>query len=130
MAEPPVAGALCYETDLYNAHTDKIIGSGIDCLADITEVDAGFLINRTTIFSLPQGTLYANGLTSVQPTTGGSPDVTHIVGDIPTDGFNNVVMGTGMFKNATGSVRLSGAVGMASFPEVIEFNCVFIIDLD
>jgi hypothetical protein len=130
MAEPPIAGALCYETDLYNAHTDSVIGTGIDCLADITAVDNGFLVNRTTIFDFPQGKLYANGPTSVVPTTGGSPGVTHIVGDIPADGTNSIVGGTKRFANASGSVRLSGAVDMSAFPGTIGFDCIFVIDLD
>jgi hypothetical protein len=130
LEEPPIEGALCYETDLYNAHTDKKIGTGIDCLADIAPVGDGFLINRTTIFDFPQGKLYANGPTSVTPKTGGSPNITHIVGDIPADGANSIVGGTKRFAGATGRVRLSGAVNMGEFPGTIGFNCVFIIDLD
>ncbi len=130
LEEPPIAGALCYKTDLYDAKTDKIIGTGTDCLADIEAVDPGFLINRTTIFNFPQGTLYANGPTSVVPKTGGSPDITHIVGDIPAMGTNSIVGGTGRFAGATGRVRLSGAVNMIDFPGAIGFDCIFIIDLD
>lgn len=43
---------------------------------------------------------------------------------------HSVVSGTGRFDNASGRVRLSGAVEMANFPDSIGFNCIFVIDLD
>jgi len=130
LEEPLVEGALCYETDLMEATSGRVIGTGVDCLADITAVGDGFLIDRTTIFRMPGGEIWANGPTSVVPTTGGSPDFTHIVGDIPAPGTNSIVDVTGRFAGASGSVRLSGAVNMAAFPDTIGFNCLFVIDLD
>ena len=37
---------------------------------------------------------------------------------------------TGRFAGRTGTVRLSGAVGMAEFPDRVVFNCIFVVDLD
>ena len=54
--------------------------------------------------------------------------MTHVVGEIPEG--NSIIGGTGRFAKRTGTVRLSGAVGMADFPNSVVFNCIFMIDLD
>ena len=128
--EPPVEGALCYPADLIDAGTDRTIGTGIDCLSNITSVGDGFLLDRTTFLHFPEGTLIASGPTTVMPSAGGTPGFSHIVGEIPAPGTNSIDSGTGRFSGATGSVRLSGAVNMGAFPAAIVFNCIFVIDLD
>lgn len=130
MTNPPIDGALCYQADLVDAHTDRVIGSGIDCLENIVTVGDGISLDRTTFFHFPQGDLIASGPTTVAPVTTGSPGFTHVVGDIPGPGANSIVDGTRRFKGATGSVRLSGAVSLADFPAATLFNCIFVIDLD
>jgi hypothetical protein len=130
MDEPPIEGAECYTAELVNTKTDKTIGSGIDCLEDISLVGDGIALTRTTYFFFPEGTLVASGRTTVAPVTTGSPDFTHIVGDIPEEGSNSIVEGTRRYKNATGTVRLSGAVEMSDYPASVGFNCIFVIDLD
>ena len=130
MAEPPIADALCYQADLVDAHTDRVLGSGIDCLENIQMVGDGLSLNRTTFFHFPQGDLVASGITTVAPVTGGSPGFSHVVGDIPAPGTNSILSGTRRFAGATGSVRLSGAVDLSGFPGATTFNCIFVIDLD
>ena len=130
MADPPIAGALCYQAELFDAHTDRLIGTGIDCLEDIRMVGGGIALNRTTFFDFPQGELVANGITSVVPVTDGSPGFTHVVGDIPAPGTNSIFDGTKRFSGVTGTVRLSGAVNLSDFPDATEFNCIFVIELD
>ena len=130
MADPPIADALCYQAELVDAHTDRVIGSGIDCLENIQMVGGGISLDRTTFFHFPQGELVASGVTTVAPVTGGSPGFTHVVGDIPAPGTNSIVDGTRRFSGATGSVRLSGAVDLSGFPAATGFNCIFVIDLD
>ena len=130
MADPPIPDALCYQAELVDAHTDRTVGTGIDCLEDIQMVGGGISLDRTTFFHFPQGDLVANGITTVAPVTGGSPGFTHVVGDIPTPGTNSIISGTGRFSGATGSVRLSGAVDLSGFPAATGFNCIFVIDLD
>jgi hypothetical protein len=130
MPDPPIEGALCYQAELVDAHTDIVVGSGIDCLEDITMVGGGISLDRTTFFHFPQGELVANGITTVAPVTGGSPGFTHVVGDIPAPGTNSIIDGTRRFSGATGSVRLSGAVDLSGFPAATGFNCIFVIDLD
>ncbi len=127
--------ALCYEADLFNAHTGSFIGTGIDCLEDIVaDADTGIItLDRTTFFSFPHGELVASGVTTVAPILEGSPGFTHVVGDIPASGFNSIVSGTKRFANSTGRVRLSGAVDLSNFDDgagSVGFNCVFVIDLD
>ncbi len=143
---PPLPGpALCFETDLFDTKTDRLIGSGIDCLDEIVSYDSDgtspgvdafptLELTRTTFFYLPQGTMAATGRTTVAPIFEGSPSVTHIVGDITGPGGDNILTehGTRRFKNKSGSVRLSGAVDMTALATLgeIGFNCVFVIDLD
>lgn len=130
VATPEGVVGACYETDLYDAKTDTIIGTGIDCLNTDLGTAPSFSIDRTTIFKFPQGDLVANGLTTVVPIFGASsPDFTHVVGDVD-NATQNIVSGTKRFAGRTGNVRLSGIVNMASFPTSIGFNCIFIIDLD
>jgi hypothetical protein len=132
MADPPIEGALCYPAVLEDTKNGRVIGSGIDCLEDIVlHPGDSIALSRTTYFFMPQGTLVAEGRTTVAPRYEGSPSVTHIVGDITAG--NNILsdLGTGKFEGATGSVRLSGAVNMEQFPDgIIDFNCIFVIDLD
>lgn len=124
--------ATCFDIDLVDLKTDNVIGSASDCLSDITPVGDGLALVGTTYFNFNEGTLISRGLTTVQPTTHGSPDVTHITGAIPSPGDNNIVGGTGPFVGATGTVRLSGAVNMSKLNSdgEITFDCVFVIDLD
>jgi len=130
VATPPGVAGDCFETTLFNTHTGSAIGTGLDCLEIIEASEVGLSLNRTTIFKFPQGDLYANGLTPVLPVFGdSSPGSTHIVGDVD-DSSQNIVCGTRAFRMRTGSVRLSGAVNLADFPNTLGFNCIFVINLD
>ena len=122
-------GALCYDVDLVDVKSGDVIGSATDCLTDISPVGDGVALTGTTFFFFPGGTVVTRGLTTVQPTTHGSAGFTHITGAIPQAGDNNVVYGDGKFKNASGPVRLSGAVDLTNFPEQAIFDCVFILDV-
>ena len=122
-------GALCYDLDLVDVKSGDVIGSAADCLTNISGVGDGVALTGTTFFFFPGGTIVSRGLTTVQPTTHGSSDFTHITGAIPQAGDNNVVYGDGKFKNASGPVRLSGAVNLGNFPAQATFECVFILDV-
>ncbi len=122
-------GALCYDLDLVDVKTGDVIGSAADCLTNISGVGDGVALTGTTFFFFHGGTVVTRGLTTVQPTTHGSADFTHITGAIPQPGDNNVIYGDGKFKNASGPVRLSGAVNLANFPAQAVFDCVFILDV-
>ena len=53
-----------------------------------------------------------------------------VTGAVPSPYANNVIYGDGKFKNADGSVRLSGAVNMSALESgLIFFDCVFVIDI-
>ncbi len=124
----------CFTVDLKDmtaGQSGQFVGTATDCLSDVTPVGGGLSLVGTTIFEMPQGQLVSRGLTTVQPTTHGSPDVTHITGAIP-DGSNDVLSGTKKFKNAAGTVRLSGAVNMSKLASdgEITFDCIFVINLD
>lgn len=137
-------GAFCYEMDLVNPKNDKVIGTGNDCFTELVPNDDGSVVlTNTTFFNTRSGTLISEGLVSVVPiprlpedggtslADGGSSAMTHITGSIPSaDSGDSIIGGTHRFENATGTVRLSGAVEMSEFPNEIMFNCLFVIDLD
>ena len=126
-------GALCFDLDLVDAKTGNVIGTASDCLSGImpSTTDNGTMLTGTTFFFFPGGTLVSQGLTTVQPVLHGSPDSTHITGAVPSSGANGVVYGDGKFRNASGPVRLSGAVNLSLLNSdgIITFDGVFIIDI-
>jgi hypothetical protein len=126
------AQALCFDLDMIDLKTGRKIGGATDCLSNIQPVGDGIALVGRTIFNFPGGTLVTRGLTSVQPTTHGSPTLTHITGAVPAPGENSVLAGTGRFKGASGSARLSGGVKMEPLADgrlQITFDCVFVLDL-
>ena len=126
--------ALCFDINLEDVQTGKIIGTATDCLSDITSVGDGLSLVGTTTFNFNDGNqLTSRGITTVQPVTDGSPNMTHITGSIPDVNDNSILSGTGKFYDASGPVRLSGAVNMVSQDDgslQITFDCLFVIDLD
>lgn len=122
----------CFEAELIYVPTGRVIGTGTDCLSNVREVDGGLALLGTAVFDFgPFGTLTTQGLTSVQPKTHGSENISHITGSIPMPGTNSIVSGTGLFAGATGSSRLSGAVNMWNIQNnEITFDCLFVIDFD
>ena len=124
--------ALCFTVglvDMTQGISGNVVGTATDALSDIVAVGDGLALVGTTTFNLPEGQIVSRGLTTVQPTTHGSASATHITGAIPSPGDNSILSGTKKYKNATGTVRLSGAVNMTDFP-TITFDCLFVIDLD
>ena len=124
--------ALCFDLDLVDVKTGNTIGSASDCLSDIGGSPSdGLMLTGTTFFFFPGGNLITQGLTTVQPVLHGSADFTHITGAIPTPSEEGVIYGDGKFKNASGPVRLSGAVNLDLLVSdgLITFDCVFIIDI-
>lgn len=124
-------GVLCFDMDLVDAKTGNVIGSGSDCLSDIEMTDdGGMSLTATSFFHFPGGTLVSRGLVTVQPKLHGLEEFTHVTGAAPATSENNVIYGDGKFKDAAGSVRLSGLVNLARLGiGYIDFDCVFIIDI-
>ncbi len=125
----------CFDADLVDAASGRIIGRATDCLdLDSIEPDPsggdGFSISNTQFFHLPGGTIKSLHRTTIQPVLEGSPGITHITGAIADD--MNILAGTGRFKGVKGTVRLLGAVNLARLGEenIITFDCIFRIDLD
>ena len=136
-AEIPVIGdskttvATCFDVELYDMSTGFQIGTATDCLADIAEEPGGLKLVGTTYFKFTGGaTLVSRGNTTVTPVLHGSPGFTHITG-AGADG-NGILSGTNQYKNASGSVRLSGLVNLSKLDTdgQITFDCIFVINLD
>jgi len=126
--------ALCFDINLKDVKTGKMIGTATDCLSNITSVGYGLSLVGTTTFDFNDGNqLVSRGITTVQPVTDGSPNMTHITGSIPDVNENNILSGTGKYHDASGPVRLSGAVNMVTQDDnslQITFDCLFVINLD
>lgn len=141
----PVEGeakAFCFTVDMIDVNQDKVVGEATDCITVIGTVGAdpnvGLLVVGTTTFDFGNGhTFTTQGLTTVQPTTHGSPSVTHITGAIPGDGAgSDVIASKGKFKTLAASARLSGAVNLTYFdPTIVDptilnqmtFDCLFVV---
>jgi len=149
---------LCYEGDLRDLKTEKVVGVGVDCLwiAPIDDTTSGNTvagqppfgaiqntadlspaIDAVTFFFYPGGYYVADGNTTVRPFfrgVGNGDGFTHITGSVP-GATDYVVAGTGKFSKFPGNakVRLSGAVDLSQFfsiinPFQIRFTCLFITD--
>ena len=125
----------CFDVDLIDPATGRIIGPGTDCLNPNSMApigaDGGFGINNLTFFYLPGGTVVSLGRTTVQPVEDSSHGWTHITGEV--DPIDNIItdLSTGRFKNATGNTRLSGNVDLSLFGNgIITFDCLYVVDID
>jgi hypothetical protein len=126
----------CFDVNMINPGTGLSIGTATDCLdmASVTPIGEsdGFTVVNTTFFNFEDGTIVSRSDTTVQPANDPLPSsgATHITGEIASG--NNILsdMGSGSFKGATGSTRLSGAVDMSKMGEgVVTFACIFVINL-
>lgn len=123
----------CFDVNLVDAASGRIIGDSSDCL-DLNSIvpdpsgGDGFSISNTNFFHLPGGMIKASMRTTVQPVLEGSPGITHITGSIGDE--MNIVAGTGRYQNAQGTARLLGALNLARLGEnIVTFDCIFRIVL-
>jgi len=128
----PPEGVLCFDMDLLDARTGRVIGSGSDCLSEINSSEnGGMALTATSFFHFRRGTIVSQGLVTVQPKFHGLEEFTHVTGAAPAPSENNVIYGDGRFRDAAGSVRLSGLVNLSRLGTegIIDFDCLFIIDI-
>ena len=127
--------ANCHDHKVIDLKTNKIIGIATDATTDVETVGDGLVATGTTFFHLPEGNLVIRGRGTIQPMLEGEPKlngapVTHIAGIFPEDGENNVIDGTGVFRNATGTFGLLGALDLTNAAEgQAQFNCVYFLNL-
>jgi hypothetical protein len=123
----------CFEVDLTDVMTDKVIGTAMRCFTDIKTVGDGMTLTDTTFFRLREGTIVSRDRTIIQPVIDSLPDVTHIATAIPAPFANTILAdaGSGAFKGVSGSTRLAGAMDMRQFRErnEIAFNDIAFIKL-
>ncbi|MCH8881404.1 MAG: hypothetical protein IID34_16170 [Planctomycetes bacterium] len=123
----------CFDVDLVDAASGRIIGGATDCL-DLSSIvadpdgGAGFSVSNTQFFHLPGGMIQTSMRSTVQPVLEGSPGITHLTGSIGDE--MNIVAGTGRYQNAQGTARLNGALNLARLgDQIVTFDCVFRIVL-
>lgn len=123
--------ALCFDIQMVDPTSGRVLGTATDCIMDIQEVGDGLSMSSVTMFHFASGSVISIGEVTVQPTTIGSPNITHITGSIPTGDTNSIVAGTGAFRHASGPVRVSGAVDLSRFGDgIITFDCLFVLNFD
>ncbi|MDH5182473.1 MAG: hypothetical protein OEX12_01165 [Gammaproteobacteria bacterium] len=128
--------SVCFDSTLKNLKNNQVT-KGTDCLSNISLVGGGVALVNTTFFNLQQGTIITRTSTSVQPVlhptiTANGQISTHITGASSDE--NAIIGGTMKFRDAVGTVRLSGMVDMSNFfgkvGDPIGFDCIFIIDIN
>ena len=74
---------------------------------------------------------YTHSIVAVKPLLlNVGSDYTHITGSFIPGPGNGILETKGIFMDATGGVRLSGAVNLARGAEsVIKFSCIFVVNL-
>ncbi len=129
---------MCFDGVYVDLATDVVVGTGSDCL-DLNSIEEGeggsFVLSNTTFFNLRGGAIKTRQRTSVMPVVQGSGEPETVATHFTADFSRGVILsGTDRFQNATGTVRLHGAVDLSLFDGTegspIGFNCVFILDLD
>jgi hypothetical protein len=134
--------ALCFDIDLFDYKTHKIIGEVTDCISDLKSDGMGGIdFVGTTFLHFPDGTIVTQGDVTVQPVVGETTlrtgqRITNITGSATTG--NTFVEGesTGIYANRTGNTRISGMINTENFTadpaggEPQFFDCIFEIELD
>ena len=127
--------AWCFDLDLIDMRSGKNLGQATDCLDNSRQEyalsESGIAMIGTTYFNLPGGMLAIQGRTTVQPRNWPTREFTHITGG--NSAGNAVLYGTGRYKNAAGTARLSGMVDLSKFRgqvgDPISFDCIFVVDV-
>lgn len=131
--------AMCHDHEVIDMRTNKIIGKATDATADVDDHNGGLVGTGTTFFYLKNGSFVVRGRGTIQPLIYGSAPVnagnpvTHIAGIFPEQGETNILagLGTGRYKNATGTFTLLGALDLSRSDEgIATYHCVYAIDLD
>lgn len=131
----------CFRMPLIDPNTKLSLGTGVDCLrfdnTDNFPVQIG--VTAISFFSTPTGTLVNMGATSLGQFLAGfgqgnvlgdgtGVQVTHMTGSVPGANPDTIVGGTGVFDNAKGFARVSGAVNAVT--PTPNFNCLWVVTLD
>jgi hypothetical protein len=141
----PVPGfdeeALCFDIDLLDLRTNKIIGGATDCIsAPQMNVDGVEFVGTTYLYFPDGNTIATQGNVSVRSVaeenivlrTG--QKITNITGSATTG--NTFIEGesTGIYKNSTGNARISGMINTENFAFNVGdeqfFDCIFEIQID
>lgn len=128
--------AWCFDVDLIDLKSGKKLGQATDCLDNSRQEyalsESGIAMIGTTYFNLPGGTLAIQGRTTVQPRNWPTREFTHITGG--NSAGNAVLYGSGKYRKASGTARLSGMVDLSKFKgqagDPISFDCIFVVNVN
>ena len=128
----------CFDVDLLDPSTGKVIGQGTDCL-DLNTIDmigdgGGMQLENTTFFKFDEGTVVSISLTTAKPISVPLPSSGPTLATAEVSTGDNVLpeLGTGKYKGLTGHTRLSGTVDLSKFAgpgTEVTFDCIFVISL-
>lgn len=120
---------LCFTMDMFNAETNELIGTLVDCELATTEFENGNILSRVlTTFNIDgKGSITAESQVLQEPINDEGLFTTKFD---PLE--NNVVATSGEFANRKGKASLDGQVDLSKFFEegTATFECVFTIDLE
>lgn len=132
--------ALCFDIDLVDLKSNKIIGGATDCISDEQINVDGVEFIGTTYLYFADGVIATRGTVSVRSVeeenivlrTG--QKITNLTGSATTG--NTFIEGenTGIYENRTGNTRISGMINTENFAfnegDEQFFDCIFEIHLD
>lgn len=132
---PPTAKgttmATCFDVDLVNLKTGKIVGTGTDAIADVEPVGDAMTLTNTTFFRLSGGTIVSRTLVNILPLlVQTDPSVTVSTLGFPVPGEKNIIATTGKYKNLTGTSTLTGAANNQLPNGQLGFSCNFVLKLE
>ncbi|MEE2729783.1 MAG: hypothetical protein VYA55_03125 [Pseudomonadota bacterium] len=130
--------ARCFDMELRDVRTGRVIGHGADCVANLTPVGSGLQIDATYYLELNNGSLVIRGKNSAQPvlretvtTVDGYP-YTHSVA--ASGDWDAMLEGTGIYADRGGRLRVSGLMNISNVlgtPEDSAFlDLILLIKLD
>ncbi len=108
--------ARCFDMQLLDVETGRVIGHGADCVANLTPVGGGLQIDATYYLNLKRGSLVIRGKNTAQPvlretvtTTTGEP-YSHSVA--ASGDWNSALGGSGLYADVVGRLRVSGLMNI------------------
>jgi hypothetical protein len=108
--------ARCFDMAVLNVRTGAQIGTGADCIANVTPVDGGLQIDATYYLYLNRGSIIIRGRNTAQPllretvTISDGAPYSHSVA--ASGDWNAKLGGTGKYRSGEARLRVSGLMNI------------------